>query len=166
MPSGAGALGFSKADRDVLGGWSAERSERYTRTAKFKIAQVQSAIAATFRDPDSDQFAEAGDIDELADFLPAWEVPESSILRTKKILCSQTFSDLERITSPEPSAVDSELAAGEIVLDDIDEEAAMKKVLSKRKQQSGNRERSELLGSDTRQTRAKIRSNFREGYYI
>ena len=97
--------------------------------AKFKIAQMQSAIAATFRNPDTDQLGEADDIDDLGDFLRAWEVPESSVLRTKKILCSRTFSDLESITYPEPSAVDSELAAGEIILGDIDEEAAMKKVV-------------------------------------
>ena len=85
MPSDAAALGFSKEDRDVFGGWSAEGSERYTRTAKFKIAQMQSAIAATLAD----------DIDDLGDFSRTWEVPEKSILRTKKILCSRTFSDLE-----------------------------------------------------------------------
>ena len=39
-------------------------------------------------------------------------------------------------------------------------------MLAKQKQQSGNRERSELLGSDPKQTRAEIRSNLREGYYI
>ena len=166
MPSGAAVLGFSKADRDILGGWSAEGSQRYTRKAKFKIAQMQSAIAATFRDPDSDQLAEAGDIDDRSDFLRTWEVPEKSILRTKKILCSRTVSDLERVISLEPSTLDSELAAGEIVLDDIDEEAAMKKILDKQTQQSGNRERSELLGSDHKQARAEIRSNLREGYYI
>ena len=73
MPSGAAALGFRKAEHDVLGGWSAEGSERYTRTVKFKIAQMQSAIASTFRDPDSGQLEEAGDIDDLGDFLRTWE---------------------------------------------------------------------------------------------
>ena len=126
---------------------------RYSRRVKFKIAQMQSAIAATFRNPDS------------SDFLRTWEVPEKSILRTK-ILCSRTFSDLERIISLEPASVDSELAAGELALDDIHEEVAMMKILAKRKQQSGNRERSELLGSDQKQARAGIRSNLREGYYV
>ena len=51
-------------------------------------------------------------------------------------------------------------------MDDIDEELAMKKILAKRKQQSGNRERSELLGSDHKQARAEICSNLREGCYI
>ena len=127
MPSGTAVLGFSKADRHILGGWSAEGSERQTRTAKFKMAQMQSPIAATFSNPDADLLGEADDIDALGDFLRTWEVPEKSILRTKKILCSH----LERIISLEPSTVDFELAAGEIVLDDVDEEAAMKKNLAK-----------------------------------
>ena len=63
-----------------------------------------------------------------------------------------------RVISLEPSTVDSELAAGEIVLDDIDEEAAMKKNFAKQKQQSGNR--------DHKQARAEIRSNLQKGYYI
>ena len=99
---------------------------------------MQSAIAATFKDPDSDQLAEAGDIDDLADFLKTWEILEKSILRTKKIFCSRTFSDLERVISLEPPTVDSDLAAGEMVLEDIDEEIAMKKSVAKQRQQSGN----------------------------
>ena len=78
MPAGIAVLGFSKADRDIL-----EGRERYTTTAKIKNAQMQSAIAATFRDPDSDQLGEADDIDALGDFLRTCEVPEKSILRTK-----------------------------------------------------------------------------------
>ena len=42
----------------------------------------------------------------------------------------------------------------------------MKKNLAKQKPQSGNRERSELLGSDHKQARAEIQSNLREGYYV
>ena len=51
-------------------------------------------------------------------------------------------------------------------MDDIDEELAMKKIHANQKQQSGNRERSELVGSDHKQARTEIRSNLREGYYI
>ena len=96
MPSGAAALGFSKADRDVLGGRSTEGSEGYTRTVKFKIAQMQSAFAATFRNPDVGQLGEADDIDDLGDFLRTWEVPEKSILRTKKILCALVHYRISR----------------------------------------------------------------------
>ena len=34
MPSAAAVLGFSKSERDILGGWSAEGSQRYTRTSQ------------------------------------------------------------------------------------------------------------------------------------
>ena len=95
---------------------------------------MQPAIAGTFRNPDTDQLGEADDIDDLSDFLRTWEVPEKSILRTEKILCSRTFSDLERNLSLELSRVGSELAAGETVLDENDEEAAMKRNLAKQKQ--------------------------------
>ena len=35
MPSAAAVLGFAKAERDILGGWAADGSQRYIRTAKF-----------------------------------------------------------------------------------------------------------------------------------
>ena len=54
---------------------------------------------------------------------------------------------------------------GEILVDDeIDEKLAMKKKLAKQKQQSWNRGRTELLGSDHKQTRAAIRSELEPGY--
>ena len=67
LPSAASVLGFSKSERDFLGGWSAEGSQWYTRTAKYKIAQMQTAVAGTFRSLEPDQLAEADDIDSLAD---------------------------------------------------------------------------------------------------
>ena len=60
---------------------------------------MQSAVAATFRNPDADTLGEAGGVGDLSDFLRTWEVPEKSNLRTKKILCSRTFSDFKRIIS-------------------------------------------------------------------
>ena len=68
MPSAASVLGFTKSERDVLGGWAADGSQRYTRTAKYKIAQMQIAVASTFKSSDPDQLAESDDLDCLADF--------------------------------------------------------------------------------------------------
>ena len=137
----------------MLGGWSAEGSQRYTRTAKCKIAQMQTAVASTFKNSEPDQLAEADDIDSLADFLRTWDVPEESIRKSLKILCLRSYADLERSHSPEPSPVDFDLAPGELALDNLDEEAEERKKLSKEKQQWGNRGRSELLGSDHKQAR-------------
>ena len=101
MPSAAAVLGFSKAERDILGGWSAEGSQRYTRTAKYKIAQMQTAVASTFRSSEPDQLAEADDIDSLGDFMRTWDVPEESIRKSQKILCLRSYADLEMSDSPE-----------------------------------------------------------------
>ena len=167
MPSAAAAvLGFSKSERDILGGWSAEGSQRYTRTAKYKIAQMQTAVASSFKNSEPDQLAEADDIDSLADFLRSWDVPEESIRKSLKILCLRSYAELERSDSPEPIPVDCDLAPGELAPDDLDEEAEVREKLSKEKQQAGNRGRSELLGSDHKQARSEIRSQLQEGYYI
>ena len=41
LPSAAAVLNFTKSERDVLGGWSSEGSERYARVAKHRISAVQ-----------------------------------------------------------------------------------------------------------------------------
>ena len=79
---------------------------------------------------------------------------------------SRTYSDVER-DSPGALSGDVELVPGEICVDDgIDEELAMKKKLAKQKQQSRNRGRSNLLGTDHKQTGAASRSELEPGYYI
>ena len=130
MPSAAAVLGFSKSERDILGGWSAEGSQRYTRTAKYKIGQMQTAVASTFRSSEPDQLAEADDIDSLADFLRTWDVPEESIRKSQKILCLRSYADLERSDSHEPVPFDCDLISGELAPDNVDEEAELRKKLS------------------------------------
>ena len=166
MPSAAAVLGFAKSERDILGGWSAEGSQRYTRTAKYKIAQMQIAVASTFKNSEPDQLAEADDIDSLADFLRSWVVPEESVRKSLKILCLRSYADLERPASVEPIPADCDVVPCELSLDELDEKAEVQKKLSKEKQQAGNRGRSELLGSDHKQARSEIRSQLQQGYYI
>ena len=166
MPSAASVLGFTKSERDVLGGWAADGSQRYTRTAKYKIAQMQIAVASTFKNSEPDQLAESDDLDFLADFLRSWEVPESSIRKSLQILSLRSYADLQRSDSIEPITADCDLAPGELALDILDEDAEARKKLSKEKQQAGNRGRSELLGSDHKQARLEIRSQLQSGYYI
>ena len=166
MPSAASVLGFTKSERDVLGGWAADGSQRYTRTAKYKIAQMQIAVASTFKNSEPDQLAESDGLDCLADFLRSWEVPESSIRKSLQILSLRSYADLQRSDSIEPITADCDLAPGELALDILDEDAEARKKLSKEKQQAGNRGRSELLGSDHKQARLEIRSQLQSGYYI
>ena len=60
-----------------------------------------------------------------------------------------------------------DLVPGEFIPDDsLDEALATKEKLAKEKQQVWNRERSELLGSDHKQTRAALRAELEPVYYI
>ena len=78
-----------------------------------------------------DQLAEADDIDSLVDFLRSWDVPKESIRKSLKILCLRSYAELERSGSSEPSPVDCDLVPGELALDILDEEAEVRKKLSK-----------------------------------
>ena len=166
MPSAASVLGFTKSERDVLGGWAADGSQRYTRTAKYKIAQMQIAVASTFKNSDPDQLAESDDLDCLADFLRSWDVPETSIRKSLQILGLRSYADLQRSDFAEPVPADCDAAPFELALDTLDEDAEDRKKLSKEKQQAGNRGRSERLGTDHKQARSEIRSQLQSGYYI
>ena len=88
MPSATAVLGSSKSDWDILGGWSAEGSERYSRAAK--------AVSRSFTSSDLDPLGEADDIDALGNFLKSWDVPDKEILRVKTLLVSRTFTNVQR----------------------------------------------------------------------
>ena len=45
MPSGPAPIGYQKADRDVLGGWSAQGSDRCTLLARQRILAMQITVA-------------------------------------------------------------------------------------------------------------------------
>ena len=166
MPTAAAVLNFTKAERDVLGGWSAEGSERYTRAARHRIATMQLHVARTFQQyEDTDPLAEADAIDALDEFLKLQGVPEIERLRTKRLLCSRSFVDMERSISTVPTE-EADLSLEIDVEDTETEAAAMKRKVSKEKQQAWNRERTEKLGLDPKKVRASLRAELKPGFYI
>ena len=92
MPSATSVLNFARGERDMLGGWASEGSERYSRAAKYKIELMQQCVSNTFKSPEHDLLAEADDLDALGTFLKSWDVPDEEALRTKTLLLSRTFS--------------------------------------------------------------------------
>ena len=156
-----------RSDRDMLGGWSAEGSERYSRAAKFKITSMQQTVSATFWSAELDPLAEGDDIDLLGPFMKLWNVQDDEILRTKRLLVSRTFTDVQREDPSELPVSDVALSVGDLLPDDmLDEAAAMKKKLSGEKQQTWNRGRSEVLGDDHKKARIAIRSELEPGYSL
>ena len=134
---------------------SAEGSERYSRAAKFKITSMKQAVSATFKSAEHDLLAEGDDIDLLGQFLKFWNVQDDS----------RTFTDVHREVPSETTGTDVILLAGDLLPDDtLDEAAAVKKTLSREKQKSWNRGRSEVLGDDHK--KGKDRDTSRAGAWI
>ena len=52
MPGASAAMGRSRSDRDLLGGWGAEGSERYSWWQSTWIALLQREVAATLQRTD------------------------------------------------------------------------------------------------------------------
>ena len=44
LPSATALLGFEKSDRDFLGGWAAQGSDRYARVSRTRVANMQKAV--------------------------------------------------------------------------------------------------------------------------
>ena len=65
MPSATSVLNFTRSDRDMLGRWATEGSERYSRAAKHKIECMQQAVSVTFKSVEHDPLPEADDLDAL-----------------------------------------------------------------------------------------------------
>ena len=91
MPSATAVLNFTKTERDVLGRWSADGSDRYTRVARHRQALMQRSVASTFQSCDEmDPPAEADNVEVLDEFLKSQGIPQPESARTKELLCSST----------------------------------------------------------------------------
>ena len=113
MPSATSVLNFTRSERDMLGGWAADGSERYSRAAKHKIEFMQRAVSMTFKSAEHDPSAEADGLDALGTFLKSWDVADEEILRTKTLLLSRTFSDVPREDYSDSAAALVNLVPGE-----------------------------------------------------
>ena len=58
VPSATQVLNFSKEDRDFLGGWMAQASDRHARTARRKIVNMQRTVVRHIETRSEDRFGE------------------------------------------------------------------------------------------------------------
>ena len=106
MPLATSVLNFARSDRDMLGGWASEGSERYSRTAKYKIELMQQAVSKTFKSAEHDPLAEADDLGALGTF------KSPGMFLTKTPLVSRTFLDVPREEFPDSAAAPVDLVPG------------------------------------------------------
>ena len=126
MPSTTAVLNFSKSDHDILSGWSAEGSKRYSRAAKFKTAAMQ--LLRFSRAPISIPWPRQM-------MLMPWESSRAAPKRSLSVVLTQMSRETYLQTGP---VGDVEPPPGKIFPDDdLDEALSMKKNWQKRSNKPG-----------------------------
>ena len=162
LPSCCAALDFSKEERDYLGGWSPQGSDRYARIAGLRILNLQRAVARSIRQgPQGDSLGERETLKKFEDFMQqknvapetlcaissaisSWDtVPEFSVPAALEVEFDPALSPIPSIPTAEPEAP-----------------------IAKKKRCGQTALRSELLGENPEEGRSRIRENLPQGFKI
>ena len=85
LPSATHVLSFPKEDRHYPRGWAAQASDRFARTARWKIVNMQRAVVQRIQDKDASRLAEEESSLLFREFLASKglsvEVVKASVLR-------------------------------------------------------------------------------------
>ena len=128
---------------------------------------MQRAVSkALHNSDDPDPLAEADTIQGLDSFLQLQGVPVDERARTARLLCSRNFAEYCEAEFPALRVSEDDAVLSLIQGDQADEALTAKKLESKFKQQSWNRERTQWLGTDPKEARSKFRAELQPGFYI
>ena len=91
LVSAASAVGVSKPDRDMLGGWAAQQSDRYIRVSRSRIMHVQKqVVTALTNHEEPDPLCEEETLQDLSVFLET-RVSEEEKKRCLSLLVRRTY---------------------------------------------------------------------------
>ena len=169
MPTAAAAVGYEKHERDMLGGWSAQGSDKYNRIAKQRITAMQVTVARTFQEAATeDPLAEAESHACFETFMVDSGVPQVEVQRTMKLLESSNFKGCPRPPPVEPSHDEpmdhvETVMDGSLSLTDFDVPSETKK---ENLHTLYSTVRSGILGVDPKSVRNEMRLKLEAGYYL
>ena len=164
LPSGTAALGFPKSERDFLGGWCAQASDRYARIAIRRITNIQRAVIKALQNQSDDPLAEEESIRDFDVFMEA-----QSLDAAQRTLCFESLDSVRLLKAPhgqeELTIKDPEEPEDDFVLKDTEEVFHPVQPTSKRRK--GNAEaRTATLGENPKEARGALRSQLEPGYYV
>ena len=164
LPSATAALGYQKTDRDILGGRSAQASDRKTRLAKQRITVLQLAVADSFSNfAVADPLAESESLENFLDFMAGIGIPKASITATIDLLSSRQFVSFHRVPSMVPQILEEFEPEDTLIDDTLQQDIPEAKPDKRRKLENT---RVQQLGSDPKKVRSESRSNLQPGYYV
>ena len=163
MPSASAAMGYQKSDRDVLGGWSAQGSDRYTRLARRRISAMQVTVAQSFSDKKNcDLLGEAESLQALEEHTSNRGLSREEVSQVVKALSSRAFVYIQRGENVAPDPAE-ELEPSDIIPDEVGTEVQQGRLDKRRR---ADIVRTQQLGSDPRSVSAEMRSTFEPGFYL
>ena len=175
MPSSTAALGFSQEERNFLGGWQAQASDRYARVAKLRVRNMQRAVVETIQKNDRDDpLGEGETFTHLDEFMA--QKSHSPEARAKLITALEKWE----VRAPMPAEVlereavtpeDEEIrAVAEVDTQEGGHTGTERSETTERpakKKRGGHAQvKTECLGENPKARRAAIRSTLQPGYYI
>ena len=150
LPSAA-ALGFPKSERDFLGGWCAQASDRYVRIAIRRITKMQRSVITALQSQSDDPLAEEESIRDFEAFMEAQSLDAAQ--RTLR------FKSLDAV-----KLVKALHGQEELTIRNPEETEDVQRTSKRRK---GNAEaRTATLGENPKEARAALRSQLEPGYYV
>ena len=173
LPSAAVALNVSKWDRDLLGGWAAQQSDRYSRVSKSRIAHVQYIVSQSFANKVvQDPLAETETLEDLALYLSKKGLSAEATNRYSRRLSHRRFMVIQR-TAKEPIEEASPEMTKEREVEVSEEEEEQRQGVERNSGanlQAWNAERTkrlgEALGTDTKTARERVRLTMEPGFYV
>ena len=154
LPSATAALGFPKSERDFLGGWCAQASDRYARIAIRRITNIQRSVITALQSQSDDLLAEEESIRDFDAFMEA-----QSLDAAQKTLCFESLDSVRPVKTlhgqGELTIRNPEEPEDDIVLEDTEE--AFHPVQPTSKRRKGNAEaRTATLGEDPKEAREQL----------
>ena len=170
LVSAASAVGVSKPDRDMLGGWAAQQSDRYIRVSRSRIMHVQKQVVAELTNHEElDPLCEEETLQDLSVFLET-RVSEEEKKRCLSLLGRRTCvsQPRETQTAREEQLEDlMQLPSEQLLLEEEEHEQRMvEKAEIRKKQQAENDERTAKLGTNPKEYRKQLRESLDQGFYV
>ena len=172
LPSAAIALDIPKSDRDLLGGWGAQQSDRHSRVSKSRIAHVQQVVSRSFSNSlDPDTLAETEALEDFASYLSSQGLSIEMTQRYSRFLSHRSLVERRQVhVRPAVEISPEQLEEQELVFSEREEGT---KPSTERDSganfRAWNAERTkrlgEALGTDTKAARERIRSSMEPGFY-
>ena len=174
MPSASAALNFPREERNFLGGWQAQASDRYARVARLRVQNIQKAVVRTFQEQvQGDPLGESETFTHMEEFLVTKGCSEE---RRKRLLDALQRWDVAAVAraqeelqaaaiDPEASHIRAEQDE-DAKPDEHPEPDAIAAPPAKKKRGGHALVKTETLGENPRARRAAIRATLRQGYYV